>query len=274
VNIQFLCRTVACSVLLLTVVACSIAPKERLLLPEKALDGSASYALLWVKPCIPKLLGGCEPDDGRTTEAKLAIHGATELLDLKQQYEDEIALSASIARVNAIPVIEKEFLRRFTDIMDSKGVKASAVANPIYEGALRKRARTKRIQFDEPSLLGATQFPIQVKANAYDFTALNEKLGVDFIIALELLRFNIERHYTATGKPASNPHAVAAIRVYVHDASNGELLFDDYAHRGTITGNEWDAPPHYELLATEILNNLRDSIDDVARNFQTLEFRL
>lgn len=261
------------AVVLLTTGACSTTPKQQTLLPETPLSSDSRYALLWIKPCIPKLIGGCEPDDGRTTEAKLAIHGVAEQIDLKQQYEDDIALSASIARTDAGPTIEQHYLQSTWQTLAARGLNVVAVANPVYAGALNKSKRSKRFQVDDTPVLGATQFPVQVLEHSYDFMPVYDKLNVDHLVVLELLRFNIERHYSITGKPASNPHIVAAVRVYVHKRAGDTVVFNDYAHNISISSDEWDAPPHYQELSDRLLSNLTSSIKDSVEKLVSLEFR-
>jgi len=140
------------------------------------------------------------------------------------------------------------------------------LSQAVYEGAFPKTGRAKLVVLDEPPLLGATQFPLQVPANPYDFDVLYKELEVDYLVVLELLRFNIERHYNAAGKPASNPHAVSVVRLRLHDKESNEVLFDDYAVDGVIVGNDWDDPPYYLPLAAGLSQTLRASIRESTDN--------
>jgi len=228
VKLAELTRTGIVTVLAFAVVACTATPEEKLIPPVGALNAQSKYAMLWIKPCRTEFLGRCEPDDGRTTEAKLAIHGAPERVDLKTLYEDDKALSASIARNDATDVLQEQFIREF-----------------------------KR---------GATQYPMEVKANTYDLSPLYQQLGVDYLVVMELLRFNIERHYGPTGKPAANPLAVSAVRLYLTEGTTGQLLFDDYAYKVLETDDAWDNPPHYQSLADSLSQTLNAAIDEAEAN--------
>lgn len=257
-------RSLNAVALLLLLGACASAPSEKLTFSAEQIDKSKRIALLWIKPCIAKLTGGCESDDGRTAEAKLAIHGAVGWVDLKQEYEDDIGLAASIARINAGPVIEEAYLRKLKTHLLNRGLSAVAVANPVYEGALGKQRRSKTVTFNEQSLLGATQFPLQVKANSFNLAPLHDSLSAEYLLVLELLRFNVERHYNSTGRPASNPHAVSAIRVSLHERDGNRVLFDDFVQKGAIVANGWNAPPHYPILNDMLIATLQNAIEEAS----------
>lgn len=253
-----------------TVVACTAtAPKEILEVPANTFNNQSRYAILWIKPCNGKALGGCEDDDGRTTEAKLAIHGSPDRIDLKQQYEDEVGLSASIARVNATTTIDKNFLRDFKDTLSARGLDIVAVANPVYEGALRKKGSTT-VSFADAPRLTATQFPLQVKSNRYDFAPLYENLGVDYLLVLELLNFTVDRHYGPTGNPVSNPQVVSALRVYLHEGATDELLFNDFSYDFALSDDEWDSPPMYQSLSNLLVKTLEKSVAKSKANLMKL----
>ena len=246
-------------------------PQEKLQAPAHAFNKQSRYAVLWIKPCNGKALGGCEEDDGRTTEAKLAIHGSPDRIDLKKQYEDEVALSTSIARVNASPTIDQRYLREFKDALAARGLDIVAVANPVYEGALRKKGSTTVSFADQPRLT-ATQFPLQVKSNSFDFSPLYENLGVDFLLVLELLNFTVDRHYGPTGNPVSNPQVVTAIRVYLHERESDEVLFNDFSYDFALSEDEWESPPLYQSLEDLLLKTLDTSIDEAKANLMKLSF--
>lgn len=270
-NSRLLCRASAAIALLMTVVACTATPTEKLDVPAHAFSKQSRYAILWIKPCNGKVLGGCELDDGRTTEAKLAIHGSPDRIDLKKQYEEEAGLSASIARINASETIQKRFLGEFKEAMSARGLDFVAVANPIYEGALSKTAST-RVSFADQPRLTATQFPLQVKSNTFDFDPLYKNLGVDFLLVLELLNFSVDRHYGPTGQPIANPEVVSAIRVYLHERETGEILFNDFSYDFALSGDDWDKPPHYQSLADLLMKTLETSIAEVKTNLMNLNF--
>ncbi len=264
-NLKYQRRAVIAVVLAFTVVACTSTPKEKLYIPDHAFNHESKYALLWVKPCHAKLLGGCEVDDGRTTEAKLAIHGEAQRVDLKKKYENEVGLSASIARINATPIFAETFLKQFKQGMVARKMNVVAVAKPVYEGALRKRSSANVI-FNDTELLGATLFPLQVKSNSFELRPIYDELDVDYLIVMELLRFTIERHYGPTGKPVSNPQAVSVVRLSVHDRNSNEPVFDDYAYKVVLTDDGWDKPPHYRQLESALTQTLRDVIAEARMN--------
>ncbi len=251
--------------LLCTVSACGSAPKEQLQLPSEAFNGRSSYALLWIKPCNEKILGGCEDDDGRTTEAKFVVHGSASQVDLKQQYEESVGLSASIARINAKAVVDKHFLQGLTTSLKNRQMDVVAVADAVHEGALRKSS-SQRVLFEDVPLIGATQFPLQLESNTYNFAPVYERLGVDYLIVLELLRFSVEQHFGPTGQAAGNPQVVSAIRLYVHERASEQTLFDDYAYRVVLAKDGWDAPPLYESLEETLSNTLRQAIAAATSN--------
>lgn len=255
------------TVLVFSVVACTSTstPTEKLSAPSGALNAESKYALMWIKPCQSQFFGRCDPDDGRTSEAKLAIHGAPERMDLKALYEEDIGLSASIARIDAADIVQDKFLRKVKRGLTGRQLNVVAVAKPIHEGALQKTA-SKRITFNDVATIGPTQFPLQVKANTFDFSPLYQQLDVDYLIVMELLRFNIERHYGPTGKPVANPQAVSAIRLYLHERATGQVLFDDYAYKTVETDETWDKPPHYQLLTDSLTHTLRTAIDEAQNN--------
>jgi len=255
----------------MTLVACTATPTEKLDVPAYAFSNQSQYAILWIKPCNGKLLGGCELDDGRTTEAKLAIHGAADRIDLKEQYEEDTGLSASIARINASETIQKRFLSEFKEALTARGLDFVAVANPIYEGALKKKAST-RVSFADQPRQSATQFPLQVKSNTFDFDPLYKNLGVDFLLVLELLNFSVDRHYGPTGKPMANPEAASAIRVYLHERATGEILFNDFSYDFALSGDDWDKPPYYQSLADLLMKTLETSIAEAKTNLMNLNF--
>lgn len=270
-NSRLLCRASVAVALLFTVVACTSTPIEKLDVPAHALNKQSRYAILWVKPCNRKTLGGCELDDGRTTEAKLAIHGAPDQIDLKKQYEDEVVLSASIARVSANDTIQKRFLQDFKETLSARGLDLVAVANPVYEGALRKNASTL-VSFADQPRQNAAQFPLQVKSNTFDFAPVYQNLGVDFLLVLELLNFSIDRHYGPTGKPISNPQVVSAVRVYLHERATSEILYNDFSYNIALSGDDWDSPPHYQALADLLIQTLETAIADTKTNLMKLNF--
>jgi len=249
----------------LMLVACSATPEEKLNTPPGALNTDSKYALLWIKPCRTPLLGRCESDDGRTTEAKLALHGAPELIDLKALYAADVQLSASIARIDAGEIVQKQFLRNVKQALAARQLDVVAVANPVYEGALRKTA-SKRVTFNNVDTIGATQYPLEVKANQYELASLYQRLEVDYLLILELLRFNIERHYGPTGKPVGHPQAVSAVRMYLHERSTGKVLFDDFAYKVVESDVAWDKPPHYQSLTNSLKNTLAAAIDEAQAN--------
>lgn len=264
-------RVLSVAVLLFAVVACTSTPLEKLEVPSYAFNKQSRYAVLWIKPCIGKPLGGCEEDDGRTTEAKLAIHGSPTRIDVAQQYEDEVALSASIARVNASETIERRFLRMFKDDMRSRGLDVVSVANPIYEGALKKQSST-RVSFPDQPRLSATQFPLQVKSNTFDFSPIYQNLGVNYLLVLELLNFSVDRHYGPTGKPAANPQVVSAVRVYLHERDTGDVLFNDFSYQFALSEDDWEKPPYYQDLADLLIKTLERSIENSRKNLMKLPF--
>jgi len=205
------------------------------------------------------MLGGCDADDGRTTEAKLAIHGAPDRVDLKQQYENDVALSASIARLEASSLIYRQYLVSLKEKLAARQLDAVVVAKPLYEGLLLKRA-SKQVIFNDVPLIGATQFPLQLQANTFDFTPIYERLDVDYLVVMELLRFNIERHYGPTGKPVGNPQAVSAVRLTMHERNSNELVFDDYSYQVAQLKDDWEAPPHYRSLEKSLSRTLQDAL--------------
>jgi len=253
------------AVLALLLVACTSTPEENLNTPANAFNADSSYGLIWVKPCQSLFLSRCEPDDGRTTEAKLAIHGAPESVDLKALYEEDLTLSSSIARIDAADILREQFLRNVKQRLLARQLDVVAVANPIPEGALRKTT-SKRVTFNDVATIGATQYPLEVKSNTFEWSAVYQKLDVDFLVVMELLRFNIERHYGPTGKPASNPQAVSAVRLYLHERATGKKLFDDYAYKVVIVDNDWDKPPHYQLLTDTLKLTLSAAIEEAQSN--------
>ena len=257
--------------MLLTISACTSVPVERLDVPPRAFNEQSRYAVLWIKPCAGKVLGGCQKDDGRTTEAKLAIHGSADRIELKEQYEEEVALSASIARVNAVETLDHKFLREFKNVLSVRGLNAVAVANPVYEGALRKK-QSSRVSFADQPRLTATQMPLQVKANTFDFEPLYDNLGVDFLLVMELLNFSVDRHYGPTGNPVSNPQVVSAVRLYLHEAQTNEVLYNDYSYSVAVSDDDWDSPPHYESLSELLIKTLNSSVEEAKNNFLKLNF--
>lgn len=270
-NSRLIRRAFSATALLFTVVACTSTPLEKLDVPAHAFSKQSRYAILWVKPCNVKVLGGCDRDDGRTTDAKLVIHGSVNRVNLKQEYEDGVGLSASIARVSAVDTINQQYLREFKDAMSARGMDFVAVAKPLYEGALAKQASTQVTFADQPRL-SASQFPLQVKSNTYDFNPLYEQLDVDFLLVLELLNFSIDRHYGPTGKQLFNPQAVSAIRVYLHERVSGEILFNDFSYDFAVSDDEWDKPPHYQNLADLLAQTLEASIAEAKTNLMKLNF--
>jgi len=249
----------------MSVVACSSTPEEKLNTPVGALNADSKYALVWIKPCNSLLLGRCEPDDGRTTEAKLAIHSSPSQVDLKTLYEDDVVLSASIARINAADILQTHFLNSVKQSLSAQQLDVVTVAKPIHEGDLRK-TDSKRVTFNDVAAIGATQFPLQVKANTFDFAPLYQQLSVDYLIVMELLRFSIERHYGPTGKPAANPQAVSVVRLYLHERATGNTLFDDFAYKVAVSNNDWDKPPHYQSLTDTLNQTLQSAIDEAQTN--------
>jgi len=265
VKLTKLARTAILAVLAITLVACTTTPEEKLNTPEGALNTESKYALVVMKPCHAQFLGRCEPDDGRTTEAKLAIHGAPEMVDLKALYEADVALSASIARIDAVNVVNSQFLRTVKQGLVSRQLDVVAVAKPIHEGALRKTS-SKRVTFDDVDMIGATQYPLEVAANTFELSSLYQQLEVDYLIVMELLRFNIERHYGPTGKPVGTPQAVSAVRLYLHERTTGKVLFDDYAYKIVASNEAWDKPPHYKSLTDALKYTLGAAIDEAQTN--------
>ena len=251
--------------LLCAITACSTAPIEKLQLPQSALNTNARYALLWIKPCHEKMLGGCEADDGRTTEAKFVAHGSASQVDLKQEYDDSVALSAAIARINAAPSVRTHFLRALKQDIASRQLNVVAVAEPIYEGAMTKRS-SRRVLFDDVPLIGATQFPLQLKANTYDFATIHDQLSSDYLIVMELLKFSVERHYGPTGRAADIPQVVSAIRMSVHERTSNQVIFDDYAYEVSMANKDWDTPPYYRSLEANLLASLERAIAKAKRN--------
>lgn len=265
-------RGIIVAVLLSLVAACTSTPQEILKVPPHALNKQASYAVLWLKPCTLTAMGRCvDEDDGRTTEAKIAIHGSADRIDLKQQYEDEIALSVAMTFVDAAPIIQQAFLREYKDALKAQGLDAVAVAEPIYEGVLKKLDST-RVSFADQPMLSAQQLPLQVRSNKFDFMPIYDRLGVDYLLVLELLTFNVERHYGPAGKPTNNPQVVTAIRVYLHEKSTGEVLFNDFSYDFSLVADEWERPPHYQLLADLLKQSLKTSIDKSRTNLMKLNF--
>lgn len=265
------CAFIATFSLVVVVGCATTAPQEILEVPERAFNKQSRYAILWIKPCNGKALGGCEEDDGRTTEAKLAIHGSPDRIDLKQQYEDEVALSASIARVNATTTIENKYLRDWKDSLSARGLDIVAVANPVYEGALRKKDSTT-VSFEDQPRLTATQFPLQVKSNQFDFAPLYDNLGVDFLLVLELLNFSVDRHYGPTGNPVSNPQVVSALRVYLHERATDDVLFNDFSYDFSMSDDEWESPPMYQSLSDLLIKSLEKSVEKSKDNLMKLNF--
>lgn len=253
--------------LVFSVLACTSTstPTEKLNAPVGALNAESKYALMWIKPCQTQFFGRCEPDDGRTSEAKLAIHGAAERVDLKALYEEDVGLSASIARIDAADIVQDRFLRKVKQGLSARQLDVVAVAKPIHEGALKKTA-SKHITFNDVATIGPTQFPLQVKANTFEFSSLYQQLDVDYLIVMELLRFNIERHYGPTGNPVANPQAVSAIRLYLHERATNQVLFDDYAYKAVESDKAWDKPPHYQSLTDSLKYTLQTAIDEAQNN--------
>jgi len=255
--------------LIITVGGCmsTSRPKEILDVPSGSLNAQSRYALMWIKPCNVRLLvGGCEDDDGRTTEAKLAIHGSADRVDLEELYEEGVGLSASIAQVNAKEFIERHYLREFRSALKARALNVVSVAEPAYEGSLPKLA-VERVVFNDVPTIAATQFPLQVKSSTYDFAGIYEKLGVDYLIVLELLRFNIERHFGPTGHPSANPQAVSVVRLSLHERATGKLLFNDFGYIAELVSDDWDRPPYYQELSDTLTGALERAIDDVQSNF-------
>ncbi len=246
-------------------VACTVTPTEKLNTPDGALNPESKYALMWIKPCQSKFLGGCDPDDGRSTEAKLAIHSTSEFVDLKTLYEEDVTLSASIARINASDIVQDHFLRNFRQALSARQLDVVAVENPIHQGALQKTASTT-VTFDDITTIGATQFPLQVEANTYKFSPVYQQLDADYLIVMELLRFSIDRYFGPTGKPTANPLAVSAVRVYLHESATGNVLFDDYAYNAVELGDAWNKPPHYQSLADSLELSLKAAINEARNN--------
>ncbi len=258
-------RATLAAALIITVTGCVSAskPKEILNLPSGALSAQSNYALMWIKPCNARLLvGGCEDDDGRTAEAKLAIHGSADRINIEALYEEDVGLSASIARVNARELIERRFLQEFKSSLRARALNVVSVAEPAYEGSLPKLA-TERVVFDDVPTISATQFPLQVKSTTYDFSGVYNRLGVDYLFVLELLRFNIERHFGPTGQPSANPQAVSVVRLSLHERSSGNILFNDFGYKAVMVGDDWNRPPYYQELSDSLTGTLASVIEEV-----------
>jgi len=259
-------KSLACIILLTcAVTSCTSTPKEQLDLPEYAFNSNSRYAVLWIKPCNKSLLGRCDADDGRSTEAKFIVHGSIGQVDLEQEYEDNTALSASIARINASGSVQSQYLQAFKQEFTNRGMNAVSVANGVHEGALEK-VSSRRVSFDNAPLATATRFPLQLQANNFDFSSLYDQLDTDFLVVMELLRFSVEQHYGPTGQPAGNPQIVSALRLYVHERATKQILFDDYAYHLELADDDWDKPPLYESLEASLMNTLEQSINDAKAN--------
>jgi len=250
---------------LLVVVACETTPIEKLELPANAFNKQSRYAILWIKPCHTNMFGRCTPDDGRTTEARLAIHATSGYIDLNQEYVNQLGLSASIARINASEIIEEHYLRGFKNDLSERGLDLIAVREPFFEGTLPKRS-SSRVSFADKSGQNATRFPLQVKSNTFDFDLIYQELGVDYLLVLELLRFSLDQHYGPGGSTVTNPEVVSAIRVYLHQRESGEVVFNDYAHNIAVSADDWDSPPHYQALADLFVQTLESSIKETKTN--------
>jgi len=180
-------------------------------------------------------------------------------------YEKDVTLSASIARINASDIVRDHFLRKYRQALSARQLDVVAVDNAIHEGALQKSA-SSMVTFNDVETIGATQFPIQVKANTFDFSPVYQRLDADYLIVMELLRFSIDRYYGPTGKPTANPLAVSAIRLYLHESATGNVLFDDYAYNAIELGDAWDKPPHYHSLADSLELSLKAAINEARNN--------
>ena len=242
----------------------STPPKELTELPEQVFNTQSRYALLWIKPCAEKLVGGCVTDDGRTTEAKYVVHGSAGQIDLKQQYEDSVALSASIARINARPSMQTHFLQSLRQDLMARNLNVVAIAEPLHEGFLKKTS-SSRVLFENAGTK-ATQFPLQLKANTFDFQSVYQRLGVDYLVVMELLRFSVEQHFGPTGKATENPKIVSAVRLYVHNRATNEMVFDDYAHKVVLAEDGWDEPPLYKSLESSLMLTIRGAVEESKAN--------
>lgn len=242
----------------------STPPNELTELPAQAFNPQSRYALLWIKPCGEKLVGGCVSDDGRTTEAKYVIHGSAGRVDLKQQYEDSVALSASIARINARPAMQTYFLKSLRRDLAARDLDVITVAEPLHEGFLKKTS-SSRVLFENVGT-DATQFPLQLKANTFDFNALYQRLGVDYLVVMELLRFSVEQHFGPTGQATENPKVVSAVRLYVHDRATNETVFNDYAHKVVLAKDDWDNPPLYKSLESSLMLTIKGAVEEAKAN--------
>ncbi len=249
--------------------ACASLPTEKLSVPSSAIQETNQYAMLWVKPCAGTVFGGCGEDNGKTTHAQLVVHGSPGRLDVKQAYQNETDLSNALAKMDAGGIIKKAFLIDFRNSLLSQGLNVKAVAKPVYAGRLKQsKQRVVHTLPKEPSVtLASTQFPQMVSRHSYELTQLFDRLNVDYLLMLELLRFGIDRQYGPTDEPISRPLGVAVVRVTLHQRGQVNPVFDDFSQSIKFVANDWNTPPEYERLAFELDQLLDNAVRASMRQF-------
>ncbi len=250
------------SIFVLQLMACVSTPTEKLKVPSSIYTADASVALLWIAPCANDTFGNCAADSGMTTKAKLAIHGSADRLDINRQYETDAGLQTRLSRIDAAPIIDQQFLVQFRDALQARSVNAVSVKKPVYAGSLRKRSRSSSITLGGQAIK-TTLFPQIASRNTYNFDSIYAGLDVDYLMVMELLRFGVDRHFGAVGKPLNNPYGAAIVRVYLHEKSSGELVYDDFSHAKITSPDDWDDAPDYIKLGETVEQALSDAIDGV-----------
>ena len=239
--------------------------------PSGALQSGSKVALVYALPCsnMDTLMAKCSSPSTPLNEGVYVDYGSS-IVARSVGLHDEV--EAKLKTLKPANTILEELEGKLAPLLTNLGHEVQVRPDPLLVWNLEKRGKAssffyseynrgeKKYQSVRPNGLGEG-----ISGN-FDFQPLINELDTDFLMVIELLRYGVDRRYTALVSVAMEPPmGTAAIRVSLFQRGVDKPLYNNIINRREPVDGEWKTPPDFEDLMSIPPKVLRAAIDDAAQ---------
>jgi len=241
-------------------------------LPPTALESGKSVAIVYALDCAERvgLSGRCAENSELKNGGKF-VTDPPNVSILASNVGKHEELRAAVAKLDVTNVLQSSTTKHLKPLFESAGL--SVTINPIVVRAWSFPARAKHSNIKFGAYHRDTLENDEARTGSAvslnpDYQPVIEELNTDYLLVIDLLRYDIFRKYAPIVSVALEPPtAGAAIRATLFRANVAEPLYDNIISRRRVPDFEWKTPPDFDQLMALPPLVLDMLMEDAAREF-------